>query len=103
MLTRYSFMKSSNTLASDGTYYPDPLTFSTQKFRFTEYGVDYSLIDIDISRFDILISKVYNNQRYKDLILDINNIDYIWNQEIGRTIIFPTKSDLERFIEDFIE
>lgn len=100
MITRYEFMKDSVEQATDGTYYPDPLTFTTKRFRFTEYPVTYYLTQYDIERVDILMHKLYKSQKYKDIVLDINRIEYIWNKSIRDRFVVPHRSDIETFIED---
>jgi len=102
---RYKLMKKSDyKKGSDGTYYPDPLTFSEKKFKFLEYPFrDYELTSNDIERFDILIFNLYGNTKYCDLILTMNDVRYIWELNPGDTISFPTKNDLDRYIKEGVE
>jgi hypothetical protein len=90
-------MEKSNTAASDGTVYPDVMTLPTNNFAFTTIPEEYYLSKADISRIDVLIGTKYGVSDYYDVILDVNNIDYLKNMSPGDPIYFPTQKDLDDF------
>ena len=97
MSTRYNLMSLSSTLAPDGTYFPDPLTLNLSNFVFSNAPQQYYMTQGDINRIDLLMYNVYGFPQYDDVILWLNNIDYLNDTEPGQVLYLPLQSDLESF------
>ena len=97
MKSRYDLMEKSNQRASDGTFYPDVMSFKIKNFRFTETPIEYYLNEIDIKRKDILIFQFYNKAEYDDIVLWLNKISNIRNTNIGDQVYIPSKKNMEDF------
>lgn len=95
--TRYTLISDSTTQDNNGAFYPDIITFPIENFRYSAPPIPFRLRDIDIERFDLLVSKYYGTLAYMDLILWLNDISYISRKQPGDEIYLPLKSDLDAF------
>jgi len=98
MISRFSVTKKSSTeKASDGTYYPDIMTFPVEKFTYKDPPREYYITQGDIERPDLLMMKVYGTPQYDDLVAWLNNLPSFREAGIGDKILLPSKADLEKF------
>jgi hypothetical protein len=58
---------------------------------------EYTLTSKDIERFDIFYNKVYDLNELYDILKLFNNISFIWDEEVERSVDLPTRKDLENF------
>jgi hypothetical protein len=86
---RYQVLKEENG-------YPDILSVSFN-VKLTKQPVKYRLSDKEVSRFDLFIGGYYGSFDYLDLILFVNDVEYIHDLKIGDVLILPDKSDLDKF------
>ena len=97
MRSRYDLMKKSSQKASDGTFYPDIMTFKINRFKYNESPTEHNLTEIDFKRKDILVFNFYGFTEFDDIILWLNKISYIYLMNIGDSILIPNKIDIEEF------
>lgn len=103
MRSRYDLAQVSTTKSSSGTYYKDIFTIPTQNIVLNESAQEYELTESDIKRSDIMMHDIYNFAELDDILFWINNIGFIYEQEIGKTILIPTLRDLEKFYYQYRE
>lgn len=98
---RYRLMAKSTQKNSlyDSPYY-DVLSANYSQLRDIPGGVQYELTKIDILRLDLLISKLYGNMKYLDIILMINNIAHRSHLKSGQILYFPPKYSLDEKLRE---
>jgi hypothetical protein len=102
MKSKYLTIKKSDVYTDEnGNAYPDIFSFPNDKLTLTRKAQKYILNANDIARFDTLISSYYGIADYDDLVLWINEINYIGDVAIGTEIILPDKNDLDDFYRDY--
>lgn len=94
--------ESSKYKDSYGNTYPDIFTFPIKKFKTTEMPFSYTLTEVDIYRFDLLIYSYYGSPEYDDIVLWYNKIQHIADVMPGTQIELPTKNDIDNFYSNNI-
>jgi hypothetical protein len=77
-----------------GNKFGDVLSYPISEFVATDTPLEYILTQVDISRFDLLIWRVYGNQDYESFILWYNNILLISRMNPGDKILLPSATDI---------
>jgi len=95
--TRYLLMKESSVTNGNGVTYPDPITFPIKKLVITEDPLEYTIRDLDLDRFDLVMYRYYGTSYYDDVILWYNEIGHLSELESGDTILLPSSGDIENF------
>lgn len=96
---KYQLMKESLTVFdSNGNAYPDLATFPLESLIINTKPLEYKLNENDTLRFFDLIYQFYDSfDFYDDIILWLNDIDYIFDTEkyFESKIKFFSKKDLD--------
>jgi hypothetical protein len=90
-------MQKSDVTSTEGTLYPDIMTFPIDDFKFTDVPMEYYLTEIDIYRFDVLLLKLYDVAEMDDILFWLNNIPFIYDEADGTKILIPSRKDMEDF------
>lgn len=77
--------------------YPDVLTMPLQDFSFDAPPRQYDLEQRDVIRPDLLMQRQYSIAELDDLLFFINGIGLVSEEELGRSMLLPTKKTIERF------
>jgi hypothetical protein len=101
MRSRYDLAQNSTTQSDEGTYYKDIFTIPIQKFQYRESYLENILGKRDIERIDLMMNEKYGITEFDDLVMWINNIGFIYEQEVESQIKLPTLPDLENFYYDY--
>lgn len=101
MRSRYDLAQNSTTQSEEGTYYKDIFTIPIQKFQHKESYLENILSKRDVERIDLMMNEKYGITEFDDLVMWINNIGFIYEQEVGDEIKLPTLPDLENFYYDY--
>ena len=89
---------SDSVFDNEGNAYPDLATFQLDSFVSNTKPVDYQLTQLDCERFFDLIYKFYGSfEYYDDIILWLNDINYISDekQNFERKIKLYSKQDID--------
>ncbi len=85
------------------TCYKDTLTYPYGKFEATEHMVEYNLTQTDIGRLDIFFESLYGDDRYGDVVLQINGVAHRDELTPGDEIKLPSLNDLTKFERKYVK
>lgn len=101
MRSRYDLAQNSTTQSDEGTYYKDIFTIPIQKFQYTESFLEHDLSTQDIERVDLMMHRKYRLSEFDDLVMLINNIGFIYEEEVGDQIQLPSLNNLDNFYYNY--
>jgi len=95
--TRYAVIPDSSDTDTNSNYYPDIMQFPVEDFKYSQPPVEYTMTEMDIDRFDLLVTKFYGSIEYSDIILWLNNVEYIHRLSSGDSMLLPLRNDIDNF------
>jgi hypothetical protein len=93
-------MKFSSQRDSKDRFFPDVMTLPTHKFQFSEPPTERDLTQQDKKRFDLRMFKEYELTELDDIVRFINRKPLIEDVAVGERMLFPSKTNLERFYNE---
>jgi|GEM_PF-4082699 len=98
MYSRYSLMKESDQVDTDGENWPDPLSVNYSNFKFTSIPSQIEINTKYIDKFWTLMYDKYGLSDHDDILLSLNGIPFIGKLEPGDIILKISQDDLENFV-----
>jgi len=80
-----------------GNKYVDIMAFHIENFEYTMPPTPHIIKQNEIDRFDLFIATIYGKMDYMDIILWLNNQEYVSRINNGDTFYLPSKTDLDIF------
>ena len=96
--SKYNLMKNSIVTDDNGNFYPDLATFPINDIIITKKPIEHSLTYNDCLRFFDLSQSYYGQfDFYEDIVLWLNDIEYISDEENNFEVILKlyTKQDID--------
>ena len=101
MKTRYDLYEQSKYKDIDGESFPDPLSINYNEFNMTNPAIFKKISYNGHRRFWLEYYMYYNFSDYFDILLTLNNLDYIENFNQGDGMFFPDSADIFNFTKKY--
>ena len=88
----------SSLTTEDNIVITDPTSVDWNSFSFDRGFNEHVITKEDIYRPYLIAEKFYQNTDLTDIILLLNNVDDVFNLQVGAKLAIPFIEDLEEFI-----
>jgi hypothetical protein len=80
------------------TEYKDIFSSNIENFVYSTSPTPYVMTQERIQMFARFMFELYGSSEFDDLVLSINNINYLGDLHEGDIILLPSLQDLQRFV-----